>query len=161
MVFELVTNTTVTPASYPSPDDISVRFLFHNGTASNTSVPQAYPLFGQSSTVLSWADFSAGMSKFAIGSQSAWCSACGNSTGGCASTAASTAPSSSSDSENHGKNHSSDGVSKPVAGVIGAIVTLAVVLGVEGLILLIGGLRVASKKRLATSQDGIVEAKKG
>lgn len=79
----------------------------------------------------------------------------------CASNAASTAPSGSGDSKNRGENHSSDGVSKPVAGVIGAIVTLAVILGVEGLILLIGGLRVASKKRLAASQDGIVDAKKG
>jgi hypothetical protein len=161
MVFELVTNTSVTPTSYPSPDDVSVRFLFHNGTASNTSTPQAYPLFGQSSTVLSWADFSAGMSKFAIGSQSAWCSACGNSTGVCASNAASTAPSSSSGDKDHGKHHSSVEITKPVAGVIGAMVTLVVVLGVEGLIMWIGGLRVVSKKRLAAIQKGTVEAKSG
>jgi len=157
MVFELVTNTSVTPTSYPSPNDVSVRFLFHNGTASNTSAPQAYPLFGQSSTALSWADFSAGLSKFAIGSQSAWCSACGNSTGVCASNSASTAP----DSKDCSKKHSSGEISKPVAGVIGAMVTLAIVLGVEGLIMLIGGLRVASKKRLAASQKGTVEVKSG
>lgn len=36
-------------------------------------------------------------------------------------------------------------MSKPVAGVIGAVVTLAVVLGVEGLVLLVGGLRVGRK----------------
>jgi len=157
MVFELITNTSVGRTTYPSLNDVSVRFLFHNGTASNTSAPQAYPLFGQSSTVLSWADFSAGMSKFAIGSQSAWCSACGNSTGVCASNAASTAPSDSSGSE----KNSSGGISTAVAGVIGAMVTLAVVLGVEGLIMLIGGLRVASKKRLAASQNGTVDAKNG
>lgn len=96
------------------------------------------------------------MSKFAIGSQSAWCSACGNSTGVCASTA----PSSNDGSEKHEK-HSSDGLSKPVAGVIGAMVTLAVVLGVEGLIMLVGGLRLASKKRLAGSKNEALDAKSG
>ena len=96
------------------------------------------------------------MSKFAIGSQSAWCSACGNNTGVCASTA----PSSNDGSKKHEK-HGSGGISNPVAGVIGAMVTLAVVLGVEGLIMLIGGLRLASKKRLAASEGGTMEAKKG
>lgn len=75
----------------------------------------------------------------------------------CASNAASTAPSDSSGSE----KNSSGGISTAVAGVIGAMVTLAVVLGVEGLIMLIGGLRVASKKRLAASQNGTVDAKNG
>ena len=42
-------------------------------------------------------------------------------------------------------------MSNAVAGVIGAMVTLAVVLLVEGLILLLGGLRLVSKKRLAGS----------
>lgn len=35
-----------------------------------------------------------------------------------------------------------------MAGVIGAMVTLGVILGVEALILLLGGLRLVSKKRL-------------
>lgn len=75
----------------------------------------------------------------------------------CASNSASTAP----DSKDCSKKHSSGEISKPVAGVIGAMVTLAIVLGVEGLIMLIGGLRVASKKRLAASQKGTVEVKSG
>lgn len=157
MVFELVTNASVTDSAYPSPDEVSVRFLFHNGTVSDSSAPQAYPLFGQSSTLLSWNDFTAGMKRFAIGDQRDWCAACGNSTGVCALSAASSAPSGSSGSS----NNSSGGISKAVAGVIGAMVTLAVVLGIEGLILLIGGLRIASKKRLASTQHGVAEAKNG
>lgn len=153
MVFELVTNSTVTKDDYPSPDDVSVRFLFKNGTASASSAPVAYPLFGQSSTLLWWNDFAAGMGKFAIGSQSAWCQACGNSTGVCAASAGTTPSSSEGGSGNSG------GVSKVVAGVIGAVVTLAVVLGLEGLVMLIGGLRIASKKRLAATKQAVTEDK--
>ena len=40
-------------------------------------------------------------------------------------------------------------MSKAVAGVIGAMVTLAVILGLEGLVLLVGGFRLVNKKRLA------------
>ena len=81
------------------------------------------------------------MDKFAIGDQADWCTACGNTTGICAST--STATSSSASATATG------GISKAVAGFIGAMVTLAVILGVEALIMLIGGMRLASKKRLA------------
>ena len=142
MTWELVTNSSATP--FPSPDDISVRFYFHNGTTSNLSAPTVFPLFGQSSPLMSWNDFTTAMNKFAIGSQQQWCTACGNSTGVCASSSPAPSPSSQSTAP------SSGGVSKAVAGVIGAMVTLAVILGVEALILLVAGLRVVSKKRLST-----------
>lgn len=45
-------------------------------------------------------------------------------------------------------------MSAAVNGVIGAMVTLAVVLGLEALVLLLGGLRVVSKKRLAQGPVG-------
>ncbi|MCJ1459958.1 hypothetical protein MMC28_010337 [Mycoblastus sanguinarius] len=146
MTFELF--TTVAPSPFPSADDLSVRFLWHNGTASNDSTPTPFPLFGQQNTTLSWNDFTKGMNAFAIGSQSQWCAACGNTTGVCASTGASTSPASggaSSPSSSKGGN----GISTAVGGVIGAMVTLAVILGVEGIIMLIAGLRVVSKKRLS------------
>ena len=158
MTFELVTNATVTNTSYPSNDDISVRFLFSNGTASEHPLT-AYPLFGQSETILPWNAFVDQMNKFAIGDQADWCTKCGNSTGVCASvtttsTGSSTSPASSS--------FSSGGISKVVAGVIGAMVTLAVILGAEALILLLAGLRVVSKKRLGgrvTPESASVVAK--
>lgn len=147
MTFELVTNATVSSTSYPSADDISVRFLFSNGTAAQNPLT-VYPLFGQKETVLPWNDFVTEMNKFAIGDQASWCNACGNSTGICAasSTSSSTSPSGSATASS-----SSGGISKAVAGVIGAMVTLAVILGVEGLILLATGLRLVSKSTLAAS----------
>ena len=90
------------------------------------------------------------MNKFAIGDQQSWCQACGNSTGVCAPSGGLTSPSSGGAKGGSGGNsgNSSGGVSKPVAGVIGAMVTLAVILGVEGLIMLVAGLRLVSKRRL-------------
>jgi hypothetical protein len=146
MTFELVTNATVSNTSYPTNDQISVRFLFSNGTAAENPLT-TYPLFNQSELVLPWNTFADQMNKFAIGDQADWCSACGNTTGICASTSTST--SSSASATTTSSSSGSGGISKAVAGVIGAMVTLAVILGVEGLIILLGGLRLVSKKRLA------------
>jgi hypothetical protein len=141
MTFELVTNTTVSNTSYPTNDDISVRFLFSNGSASEKPL-NTYPLFGQRDTVIPWNAFVTEMNKISIGDQADWCTACGNSTGICAPsvTASGTTPSASPSSSGSG------GISKAVAGVIGAFVTLAVILGLEALILLAGGFRIAKKR---------------
>jgi hypothetical protein len=144
MTFELVTNATVTNISYPTNDQISVRFLFSNGTAFEYPLT-AYPLFGQSETVLPWNTFVDQMNKFAIGDQADWCTKCGNSTGICASTTTST----SSGTSSTATSASSGGISKAVAGVIGAMVTLAVILGAEALIMLVAGLRLVNKRRLS------------
>lgn len=149
MAFELVTNATVTETSYPSADQVSVRFLFANGSASENPLT-AYPLFGQSETTLSWPTFVDQMGKFAIGDQATWCQQCGNSTGVCASTSATT--SSASPASTSSDSSSSGGISNAVAGVIGALVTLAVIFGLEALIMLICGLRLVKKKRLGTGQ---------
>jgi hypothetical protein len=158
MTFELVTNATVTNTSYPSDDDISVRFLFSNGTAAEHPLT-AYPLFGQSETVIPWNTFVDQMNAFAVGNQADWCSQCGNSTGVCASTTSTSTGSSTSPTSS---TSSSGGISKAVAGVIGAMVTLAVILGAEALILLLAGLRVVSKKRFgnrASPESASVVAK--
>ncbi|ESZ99291.1 hypothetical protein SBOR_0332 [Sclerotinia borealis F-4128] len=146
MTFELLTNSTLnsTSTSYPSPTDISVRFYFSNGTASENPLT-AYPLFNQMETTIPWTTFVEEMSKFAIGEQGDWCTACGNSTGVCAGASAA---SSSSSGSSAGTGTADAGISKAVAGVIGAMVTLAVVLGVEALVLLVAGMRIVSKKRL-------------
>jgi len=49
-------------------------------------------------------------------------------------------------------------MSAAIGGVIGAFVTLAVILGIEALIMLLGGLRIASKKRLGQDTVSPVEA---
>ena len=147
MVFELYTDTNV--SSFPSTNDLRVRFLFHNGTTNSTSEPTAYPLFGSNSQNLSWADFTSGMGKFSIGNQNDWCSACGNTTGVCSSSVLSSSGSdgNSSSSSSTNSNDSGNGLSPVVNGVIGAMVTLAVILGLEMLTLLLGGYRIVSKRR--------------
>ena len=149
MTFELVTDAAVSSTSYPSADQINVRFLFSNGSAAENTLT-AYPLFGQSETVLPWPTFVSEMNKFAIGSQDQWCQACGNTTGVCASSSASA-------NANNGSTPSaksgSGSMSLTIAGVIGAFVTLAVILGLEALVLLVGGLRIAKKNRGVVSPE--------
>ncbi|KAK5109484.1 hypothetical protein LTR62_006936 [Meristemomyces frigidus] len=153
LTFEMFTNssTAVTSASYPAEDEIFVRMLFHNGTTSNISEPELYPLFGSGRDVLSWNEFTTGIGKFSVGTTKEWCGACGNTTGTCAAYQPSNAGSSGSSSTTTAasQRESGNGLSPVVNGVIGAMVTLAVVLGLEALVLLVGGYRVVSKKNLA------------
>ncbi|EMC96884.1 hypothetical protein BAUCODRAFT_430960 [Baudoinia panamericana UAMH 10762] len=158
LTFEMFTNvsTAVSGSSYPSADNIYVRMLFHNGTTSNSSEPTVYPLFGSRQMTLKWNDFQAGLNKFALGTTQQWCTACGNFTGTCAAYASNSSSSSPSSSGSGvtASDKSGNGLSPGVNGVIGAMVTLAVVLGLEALVLLVGGLRVVSKKTLA-GKDGV------
>ncbi|RYP07621.1 hypothetical protein DL764_002399 [Monosporascus ibericus] len=148
MVFELVTNTTASESTYPSPDDVSVRFLFVNGTAGENPLT-AYPLFGQSEITLPWATFASEMSKFALGDTAAWCTACGNTTGVCASFA----PKSSGGDDTGAASISDKGISTPVAGVIGALVTLMTVLGLQALVYALSGLRLVKKSTLLNANS--------
>ncbi|KAL1964371.1 hypothetical protein VTN77DRAFT_7056 [Rasamsonia byssochlamydoides] len=156
MVWELVTNSTTSSGSFPPASEISVRFLFHNGTSATSAEPTAYPLFGQSNTVLSWSDFVENTNKFAISGQSQWCQACGNTTGTCAGT--DDASTSSSLPSAAASSSSSGGISRGVAGVIGAMVTLGVILGVEALILVVGGFRLTRKRAVAAAAGEAVPA---
>lgn len=153
LVWELVTNATVNTTSWPSNDQIYVRFLFHNGTTSNTSEPVEYPLFNSNQSPLAWNDFMAGMSKISIPDQESWCKACGNTTGVCSSAYLNNDGDSSSSNGNSSNSSGSGGMSKAVAGVVGAMVTLAVIFLIEGAIILVGGFRLVSKKRLG-AQNG-------
>ena len=154
MIFELYTTGGASP--FPNTtDDMRVRFLFHNGTTTDDSPAQAYPLFGGSQLNVSWDDFTQGMGKFAVGDQASWCQACGNTTGVCANASGSIAPSSGGASGGSGGDSGGNGLSPAVNGVIGAMVTLAVILGVEALVLLLGGFRLVSKKRLAGQGEGV------
>ena len=153
MVFEMY--TTSDSDGFPSEDDIFVRFLYRNGTATDDTPPIAYPLFGTGDIDLKWNDFVNHMNDFAIGDTESWCHACGNTTGICEAYASGT----SSTSESGSCEGAGNGLSPAVNGVIGAMVTLAVVLGLEALVMAVLGLTVVSKKRLrsgsgdASSQD--------
>lgn len=146
MSFELFTDGPTDP--FPGPDALNIRFLFHNGTMNGTAEAQPYALFGQSEKTVPWNTFVTEMKKFSLASSSPdWCKACGNSTGVCAGESSSSSPPSTSSTSSSSSGNG--GVSKAVAGVIGAFVTLAVILGLAALVILVGGMRLVSKKRLS------------
>lgn len=145
MTFELVTNATVNGTGAPTtvnPDDVSVRFLLANGSASDSNVPQLYPLFGQQETTITWNDFSAGMSKFAVGDTASWCQACGNTTGVCASTSSSGSGSGSDSSGSTSTSHSK--ITPGIAAAIGVLSMfgLLLVISVTGAL---AGFRIVKK----------------
>lgn len=150
LVFELVTEKD-TSAGFPAPEDLSVRFLFHNGSASATSQPTAFPLFGGSADTVSWPTFHDKVSSFAVSNSQQWCTKCGNSTGACAAYAGANGNGNGGASA---QQTSSSGISPAIGGVIGAMVTLAVVLGSLAAFMLLGGFRLVSKKHLAGAGAG-------
>ncbi|KAJ4420238.1 hypothetical protein N0V85_000676 [Neurospora sp. IMI 360204] len=151
MTFELFTTSS---SSSPSEDEVFVRFLFANGTASESNPAKAYPLFGQDKTELPWTTFVSEMNKIALeGGSKEWCDACGETTGQCAAYFPEGSASVSEDKKG--------GMSNAVAGVIGAMVTLGVVLGLQALILGVGGLRLTKRRKQSTSEVMEVPAAKG
>lgn len=143
MAFEMYTTST---SSKPNPDEIQVRFLYSNGTASDSNLKQ-FALFGKDSQ--SWSDFQGGMSKFALTSTDQWCKMCGGTSGQCATSSPDQGGSNAKTSFSHG-----NGISKPVAGVIGALVTLAVILGLEMLVMVVGGIRLVRKRKANAIDEG-------
>lgn len=132
MAWELVTNSTSN--AFPAESEISVRFIFHNGTITGSSTPEQYPLFGQSSVVLPWTDFAEQTKRIAVTTQDQWCQACGNTDSQC--------PAASVQSTGN-----SGGMSKAVAGVVGAMVTLGVILILEALFFLVGGFTITKRRK--------------
>ncbi|KAF2261132.1 phosphoglycerate mutase-like protein [Lojkania enalia] len=148
MVFELFTESDVEKNGFPGTEDLKVRFLFHNGTAGNASEPTVYPLFGGEAEAVSWSDFAEQMTRFEVSTTGEWCTKCGNSTGMCAQYASND----SSTTEQSGGGH---GMSAAVGGVIGAFVMVGVVLMVLAAVVVLGGVRFATKKRLAGNSGGL------
>ncbi|PGH05715.1 hypothetical protein AJ79_06731 [Helicocarpus griseus UAMH5409] len=146
MAFELVTNATVSPTSFPEPADISVRFLFRSGSVvpgSKETEPVAYPLFSQSEELLMpWSDFESKMKEIAIATEQQFCEACSEKPKSCSGgfRGGDGATTTSSTTENK-----SNGISTVVAGVIGALVTLGVILGLQLVFFFAGGWRLVKK----------------
>ena len=136
-------------SGFPDTQDVQVRFLFHNGTASNASEPTVFPLFGGNADAVSWTTFQDKLKEFAITTTEQWCNKCGDTTGACAAFANNDAG-----AESAQQNSSDSTISPAVGGVIGAFVTLAVVLGSLALLMLFGGFRLVSKKALARGGAG-------
>ncbi|KAG9200255.1 hypothetical protein G6514_007468 [Epicoccum nigrum] len=157
LVFELVTTAdTSSGLAFPAEEDLSVRFLFHNGSASLASPPTPFPLFGGRDATVPYALFRDKVSAFAVGNSEQWCKKCGNTAGTCAAYTDGNSGSGVSSSQ---QNKRGSAISPAIGGVIGAMVTLAVVLGSLAAFMLLGGFRLVSKKQLVgAGEKGGVKA---
>jgi prostatic aicd phosphatase len=132
--FELFSEST----EFPDEADLSVRFLFRNGTTNGDA--QTYPFFG--SEALSWSDFKAGMENISLSSVADWCTFCSSTADFCSLYDTTTTASASSQND--------DEMSPAVAGVIGAAVTLGV-LAIAAIMALVAGLRVTKRTKQAVA----------
>lgn len=147
LIFELF--STGSNASFPSSkDDLWVRFLYHNGTATDSANAKqliAYPIFGNgpSRTDMPWKEFEDLFSRVMVSNVADWCKACNSASIFCVGVGGSgytlTSPTSM-----HGARQA---VTPVIGGVIGAIVTLAVAALLFALAMLLGGVRLHRKPR--------------
>ncbi|XMA17212.1 hypothetical protein WAI453_010003 [Rhynchosporium graminicola] len=159
-------NTTAT-ITMPSPDQLSVRFLFRNGSAPQEDM-RSYSLFGRgnSETVIPWLEFRRLMGRMAMTDALDWCRTCEAKTIFCeAFEAVAVGDQSGNGDGNSDGNGDGDGGSEPplthesqngisatVGGVIGAAVAVALfLLLVAGL--LCAGFRVEHRKRGGAGRD--------
>ena len=158
LVFELFTNDSI-PLSDPTqmPDDVndlSVRFLFRNGTTATTNISQTglgiYPIFGHDDTQgsMSFEDFANAMEGIMISDPGIWCEACGAESNFCANF---TNAAANHDPSNDSSTHQ---VTPVVAGVIGALVALVVAAILLLLAMLLLGIRFRRERKQRRSELG-------
>ncbi|KAK6381459.1 hypothetical protein LTS17_004517 [Exophiala oligosperma] len=138
-IFELLSLQAGQTDEWPNTTDIYVRFLYQNGTDSDSSLVE-YPLFGLSPSqgVVPFLDFVASLEEFLVFNVGDWCTTCGSYSVFCPAftdTDGSYNPSSGLLSSKH------KGLSPVIAGVIGAVVTLAVAALLFAALMLLGGVR--------------------
>jgi len=137
LVFEAVTNATVA-SGLPALGDISVRFLFRNGSDPDAPLT-SWPIFESGKELLSWSEWSERISATQIASAVAWCKECG-----ATSTDKPFCPVAAASAPLRLPAKSGD-MSLAVAGVIGAAVTLGV-LGLAAVLLALLGLRLSRRR---------------
>lgn len=152
MIFEMFSNTQGDNQEYPSSNDLRIRFLFRNGTASSSELVP-YPLFGDGDTLdLSFADFMENMQNISISSTADWCNMCQNDGLFCAAYSNLVTGGDGNIAVNR---ITTNNAMKPVlAGVIGAIVTLAAASIILALFMLFGGVRFRRAKAQRRSKLG-------
>ncbi|KIW11909.1 hypothetical protein PV08_09182 [Exophiala spinifera] len=138
-IFELVSMQADETDEWPNTTDIYVRFLYQNGTDSDSSLVE-YSLFGLSPSqgVVPFLDFVAGLEEFLVSNVGEWCTTCGSYSVFCPAftdTDDKYNPSTGLLSSSH------KGLSPAIAGVIGAVVTLAVAALLFAAVMLLGGVR--------------------
>lgn len=121
------------------PDNLWVRFSFHNGTDDyDGTAPQAYSLFrnGPSRSDMTWREFSSSMQRIMMNQLSDWCDACMSTAFFCYAVEDPTVNVSLlAPAKGRAK------ISPVVGGVIGAVVTLAVAGLLFGVAMFLGGIR--------------------
>ena len=151
LIFELF--STIKEPS-PSPDNLWVRFSFHNATDAKQLV--AYPLFNHepSNTDMSWTEFERQFTAIAVSGIAEWCRTCNSGSLFCwgaeAKKSLDDLPSSSPSSIRELKAR----LSPVVGGIIGAVVTLVVAAVVFALVMVFGGVRVHRPQRNVDNNDG-------
>jgi hypothetical protein len=139
MVFELF--STGDNAEVPSdPEDLWVRFSFHNGTSDYSSKQlTSYPMFntGRSNTDMLWPVFQDYFAKIGLDSVADWCTRCNSGSSFCRGADGSGVTLIVPSPHDRKKKE----VSPAVAGVIGAVVSLFVAALLFALAMLIGGIR--------------------
>ncbi|KAF2735503.1 phosphoglycerate mutase-like protein [Polyplosphaeria fusca] len=153
MVFELFSTGSNTSDTFPSdPEDLWVRFYFHNGTTFSDTL-QAYPMFGRgpSGTDMPWLDFQDMMSRIMTNTLSDWCTQCNSPALFCWGVDDSTI--NITMGGRGSSSSSSPAVSPAVAGVIGAAVTLAVAGLLFAAAMLLGGVRLHRANRNSHKSD--------
>jgi hypothetical protein len=139
LVFELFSlSNTSNPTTYPSINDLFVRFYYKNSSATGSSqypTLKAYSLFGNGPSMMdmSWTSFENSISGIMMSDVGEWCDVCQSTVSYCA---AHNQSSSSGGSKNVNKD-----MSLQVAGVIGAGATLGAVAILVPLAMLLCGLR--------------------
>lgn len=132
--------------SYPTSDNLYVRFLLRNGTENATTF-QPYSLFGHSPslTSLSYSEFRSELETFAVGSIPEWCIQCNAESMFCTGVL----------DQNHLTSKPKKTMAPAVAGVIGAVVTLVVVAITAAILLFFCGMHKGkSRKRSTRSSFG-------
>ncbi|KKY15627.1 putative acid phosphatase [Phaeomoniella chlamydospora] len=127
MVFELYALQSNSSTSYPSSDDLVVRFLYQNGSSASLV---EYPLFGNdpSQTGISFSEFITGLENFMIFGIKDWCDLCSSLSVFCAAYEEdSEDPSCSSSSSSSSSSRSATLLHPAIAGLIGAIIALVLV----------------------------------
>ncbi|KAK4540510.1 hypothetical protein LTR36_009148 [Oleoguttula mirabilis] len=155
-VFELFSNTdNSTDASFPSTDDLWVRFYFRNGTDGSDASGnfQAYPLFyrGPSQTEMTWNDFQTAMYGILLSDVGDWCTQCGAENLFCA---AWNTTDGATGSMSVTTSSRARGLSPAVAGAIGGIITLAVAALLFAFAMVLGGVRFHRAQRSHRSELG-------
>ncbi|KAH7346515.1 histidine acid phosphatase-like protein [Rhexocercosporidium sp. MPI-PUGE-AT-0058] len=148
-LFSSESSSSSEPTTMPSPDQLSVRFLFRNGSEASAET-RSYTLFGRSNaeTVIPWPEFQKAMGAFALTDILDWCRTCETKTFFCK--AFEDISSGDADDEGPyvqgGAGGKGRGLSPTIGGVIGATVAVAALMFlVAGLLL--AGFRVEKRQK--------------